>query len=68
MAPDKDATFMARALELAERGRGFVTPDDIKSIALDILRHRVVLSYEAEAAGVNNDDIVTRIVEGVEVP
>ena len=50
------------------RGRGFVTPDDIKEIALDILRHRVVLSYEAEAAGVTNDDVVTRIVEGVEVP
>ena len=33
-----------------------------------ILRHRVVLSYEAEAAGVTNDDVVTRIVEGVEVP
>ena len=50
------------------RGRGFVTPDDIKEIALDVLRHRVVLSYEAEAAGVSNDDVVLKVVEGVEVP
>jgi MoxR-like ATPase len=50
------------------KGRGFVTPDDIKEIALDVLRHRVVLSYEAEAAGVTNDDVVRKVVEGVEVP
>ena len=49
-------------------GRGFVTPDDIKEIALDVLRHRIVLSYEAEAAGVTNDDVVRKVVEGVEVP
>ena len=50
------------------RGRGFVTPDDIKEIALDVLRHRMVLSYEAEAAGVTSDGVVMKIVEGVEVP
>jgi MoxR-like ATPase len=50
------------------RGRGFVTPEDIKQIAPDILRHRVVISYEAEAEEISSAEIVQRILDRVEVP
>lgn len=49
-------------------GRGYVTPEDIKTIGLDVLRHRVLLSYEAEAENVSADDIVKQIFDGVDVP
>jgi MoxR-like ATPase len=48
--------------------RDYVTPQDVKSIAGDVLRHRVLLSYEAQAEEVTADDIVTRILGAVEVP
>jgi len=50
------------------RGRGFVTPDDIKEIGADVLRHRIILSYEAEADGKNADDVVKLLFDSVEVP
>lgn len=50
------------------KGRGFVTPEDIKQIAPDILRHRIVISYEAEAEEINSAEIVQRILDRVEVP
>lgn len=50
------------------KGRGFVTPDDIKEIGADILRHRIILSYEAEADGKSSDDIVKMLFDSVEVP
>ena len=50
------------------QGRGYVTPQDVKSIGLDVLRHRVLLTYEAEAEELTSDDIVTRIFDNVEVP
>ena len=50
------------------KGRGFVTPDDIKEIGADVLRHRLILSYEAEADGKGPDDIVKMIFDSVEVP
>ncbi len=49
-------------------GRGFVEPDDVKSIAMDVLRHRIVVTYEAEAENVTAEDIVRRVLAGVEVP
>jgi MoxR-like ATPase len=49
-------------------GRGYVTPQDVKSIAPDILRHRVIVTYEAEAEEMNSDDIVKQILDNVEVP
>ena len=49
-------------------GRGYVTPQDVKSIGADVLRHRVIVSYEAEAEGVDADAVVRRIFEGVPVP
>jgi len=62
------------ALNLAARAhaflrhRGYVTPEDVKAIGPDVLRHRVVLSYEAEAEEVTAEDIVKRVFEVVEVP
>ena len=49
-------------------GRSFVTPQDIKDIGLDVLRHRVIISYEAEAENVSSDDIIKKIFETVPVP
>jgi len=57
----------ARALAFLE-GRAYVTPDDVKTIAPDVFRHRVLLTYEAEAEGVPVDEIVRRILARVEVP
>lgn len=50
------------------KGRGFVNPDDIKEIGADVLRHRLILSYEAEADGKSADDVVKMIFDSVEVP
>jgi MoxR-like ATPase len=56
-----------RALALV-RGREYALPQDLQEIAHDILRHRLVLSYEALADGVSADDIIDRILEAVPVP
>ncbi len=50
------------------RGRGYVVPEDVKEIAKDVLRHRILLTYEAEAENVTTDSVVDRILERVEVP
>jgi MoxR-like ATPase len=50
------------------QGRGHVTPDDVKAVALDVLRHRVIVTYEAEAEELTSEDIVRRVLEGVELP
>ena len=50
------------------KGRGFVTPEDIKQVAPDILRHRIIISYEAEAEEVTSADIIQRILDQIEVP
>ncbi|MHB0948164.1 MAG: AAA family ATPase [Gemmatimonadaceae bacterium] len=50
------------------RGRSFVTPDDVKAIAPDVLRHRVLTTYEAEAEEVTSDDLITRILGKIESP
>ncbi len=50
------------------RGRGFVTPEDVKAIGADVLRHRVILTYEAEAEEVVPDTIIKRLFDTVEVP
>jgi MoxR-like ATPase len=49
-------------------GRDFVSPEDIQAIAPDVLRHRVLLSFEAEAAGVTSDDVITELLQRVAVP
>jgi MoxR-like ATPase len=50
------------------RARAFVTPDDVKAIAPDVLRHRVLTTYEAEAEEVTSDDIVARVLSKIESP
>ncbi len=50
------------------RGRGYVTPDDVKQIGLDVLRHRVLTTYEAEAEETTSDSIIRKIFDQVEVP
>jgi MoxR-like ATPase len=49
-------------------GRGYVIPQDIKTMAPDVLRHRIILSYEAEAEGKSTDEIIESILERIEVP
>jgi MoxR-like ATPase len=50
------------------QGRGYVTPFDVKSMAMDVLRHRIIISYEAEAEGKSSEDLIAQILENVEVP
>ncbi len=50
------------------QGRGYVTPEDVKAIAMDVLRHRVIITYEAEAEEMTSEDVVQRILDNVEVP
>ena len=57
----------ARAYAFIKR-RGFVVPEDVKAVAHDVLRHRIGLTYQAEAANVRSEEIVSRIINKVEVP
>lgn len=50
------------------KGRGYVTPEDVKAIGADVLRHRILLTYEAEAEEVTSDDIIQNIFNAIEVP
>jgi MoxR-like ATPase len=50
------------------RGRGFATPEDVKAIGADVLRHRLILSFEAEAESVTPDEVIQRVFDAVEVP
>ncbi|MCP4632034.1 MAG: AAA domain-containing protein [candidate division Zixibacteria bacterium] len=49
-------------------GRGYVSPEDVKTIGMDVLRHRVIISYEAEAEEMTSEDIIQKVFNGVEVP
>ncbi len=49
-------------------GRDFVSPEDIQSMAYDVLRHRLLLNYEAEASGLTSDDVITQLISQVAVP
>lgn len=50
------------------QGRGFVIPQDVKTMAPDVLRHRILLRFEAEAEGLSSDDVIKKILDHVEVP
>jgi len=50
------------------RGRGYVVPEDVKAIAAEVLRHRIILTYQAEADGVTTDSVITQILKSVPVP
>jgi MoxR-like ATPase len=69
-ASPRAAIFLLRAAKAHAfiRGRPYVTPDDIKALGLDVLRHRVILTYRAEAEGVGPDALLGRIFEAVPVP
>ena len=60
-------TMAAKANALIE-GRGYVTPQDVKTVAPDILRHRVIVTYEAEAEEKTSEDIIEQILQTVDVP
>ena len=60
-------TQAARARAFLE-GRGYVTPHDIKSVAMNVLRHRVITTYEAEAEGLASEDVIQRVLDTVPVP
>ena len=59
---------MAARAHAMLRGRGYVTPQDVKSVAQDVLRHRVMVTYEAEAEELASEDLVQRVLDGVPVP
>lgn len=50
------------------RGRGYVTPEDVRAIGMEVLRHRIIPSYEAEAEDVSPENIITRVFETIEIP
>ena len=50
------------------KGRGYVTPEDIKAIGMDVLRHRIILTYEAEAEELTTESVISRIFDAVQVP
>jgi len=50
------------------KGRGYITPEDVKAIGYDVLRHRIIPTYEAEAEEMTSDDLVRRIFDTIEVP
>ncbi|MCC7050778.1 MAG: ATPase, partial [Bacteroidia bacterium] len=57
----------AKAHALIKR-RGYVIPEDVRSVCYDVLRHRIGLTYEAEAENITTDQIITEILNSVEVP
>jgi MoxR-like ATPase len=50
------------------KGRGYVTPEDIKAVGMDVLRHRIILTYEAEAEELTTESVISRIFDAVQVP
>src|SRR5262249_31076577 len=60
-------TLAAKAWALLQ-GRSYVTPEDVKAIGPDVLRHRLILTYEAEAQGVASDEIIKKIFHAVAIP
>jgi len=69
-ASPRAGIFLTRAAKAHAflRGRAFATPDDVKSVARDVLRHRLLLTYEAEAESVDPDTLLTRLLERIDVP
>jgi MoxR-like ATPase len=69
-ASPRATLFLARAAKAMAlvRGRGYVVPEDVKKVAPDVLRHRIVPTYEAEAEEVSSDELIERLLQGVEVP
>ena len=60
-------TLAAKARAFLQ-SRGYVVPQDIKDIAFDVLRHRIITSYEAEAEGVDSEDVIEKTLNKIAVP
>jgi MoxR-like ATPase len=60
-------TLAAKAHALL-RGRVYVTPLDVKQMARDVLRHRIIISYEGEAEGITSEDVIERVLDTIAVP
>ena len=58
---------MASKSKALIEGRGYVTPQDVKDVAMNVLRHRVILTYEAEAEEKTSEDIIEQILQNVDV-
>jgi MoxR-like ATPase len=69
-ASPRATIFLAKAAKAHAfiNGHGYVTPDDVKSIGLDVLRHRVILTYEAEAENITSEEVIRRVFDKVVVP
>ena len=69
-ASPRASIFLALAAKAMAfiNGRGYVTPQDVKSIGMDVLRHRVLISYEAEAEDKTSEDVIQTIFDSIEVP
>jgi len=69
-ASPRATLFLARAAKALAlvRGRGYVVPEDVKEMAPDVLRHRIVPTYEAEAEEVTTDQLIARLLERIEIP
>ena len=67
---NEDGLYLAVAAKAQAfiQQRGYVTPQDVKSIGADCLRHRVIISYEAEAEDKTSEDIIKEIFDNIEVP
>jgi len=59
--------MMSRANAMLH-GRGYATPQDVKEIAYDVLRHRIMLTYEAEAEEITSEDVITKLLNEIPVP
>jgi MoxR-like ATPase len=59
---------MASRAQAIIEGRSYVTPDDVKNVGMDILRHRLILTYRAEAEDVAPEDLIKKIFNAIEVP
>jgi hypothetical protein len=69
-ASPRASIFLARAAKgfALINGRGYVTADDVKNVSMMVLRHSILLSYEAEAEGISSEDVITKIFNSVVVP
>src|SRR5690606_24676124 len=69
-ASPRASLFLLRAAKAHAflRHRGYVTPEDVKAVGMDVLRHRILLTFEAEAEQITAEDVVQRIFDRVEVP
>jgi MoxR-like ATPase len=69
-ASPRATIYLARAAQAHAflRGRGYVTPDYIKAVSLNVLRHRILVTYEAEAEEITPEEIARRVLDRVEVP